>query len=68
MNNNMNYDTHSGLPLNYNGIYVGGLNNLLEADPKAREYYLALPKEKRDMLFGMQENINSFEALRNAAD
>ncbi len=62
----MNND--NGLPLNYNGIYAGGLNNLLEADPKAREYYLSLPKETRDMLFNRKSDISSFEALRNAAD
>lgn len=56
------------LPLTYNGIYIGGLNNLLEEDAKAREYYLGLPKEARDMLFEKQNDINSFEALKNAVD
>lgn len=62
----MNND--NGLPISYSGIYAGGLNNLLEADSKAREYYLSLPKETRDMLFNRRSDISSFEALRKAAD
>ncbi len=58
----------SGLPQEYNGSLIGGLNNLLEADLKAREYYLGLPKEVRDMLFTRQNEINSFEALKKAAN
>ncbi len=56
------------LPDTYNGILTGGLNNLLEVDSEARDYYLGLPKEKRDMLFTRQNDINTFDALRKAAE
>lgn len=64
----MNEGISMGQPKVYNGIYTGGLNNLLEADAKAREYYLNLPKEKRDMIFAMEKDINNFEALKSAAE
>ncbi len=64
----MNDGIATGQPKIYNGIYTGGLNNLLEADFEAREYYLGLPKETRDMLYTMQNDINNFEALKNAAE
>lgn len=57
-----------GLPKIYNETMVGGLNNLLEADTEAREYYMGLPKEKQDMLFENHSHISSFEALRKAVD
>lgn len=56
------------LPREFDGILIGGLNNLLEIDTQAREYYQGLPKEVRDMLFTRQNEINSFEALKKAAN
>lgn len=52
----------------YNGITVGGLNNLLECSESARLYFMNLPDDVQSALMRSESEIRSESHLRREGE